>query len=160
MRTGPGKALSLQAPRRSLRLSPERLKEFDTYIEEAARVYNIPEALIRAVIHVESDYNHRAISSAGAIGLMQLMPRTAESVGVSDPFDPRENIAGGTRYLRMLANQFRGDLKLTLAAYHAGPGAVTKYQGIPPYQTTRAYVEMVISLYRQKKGNALVSNRG
>ena len=86
------------------------------------------------------------------MGLMQLMPRTAASMGVSDPFDPRQNIFGGARYLRLLANKFNGDLVLTIAAYNAGEGAVTRYRGVPPYAETRRYVQRVLSHYYTFRG--------
>jgi len=118
-------------------------------IDKAAARYNIPAELVRAVIWAESAGDGGAISSAGAIGLMQLMPRTAGEMYVEDPVDPAQNIMGGTRYLRSLANQFNGDMILTLAAYNAGPDAVKKYGGIPPFDETREYVKRVISYYQQ-----------
>lgn len=155
MRTGPGKARSVHAPRRSRSLSPERYRRYDLHIRQAAALYHIPEALIRAVISVESDYDPQAVSRAGARGLMQMMPFTWKGMGVTDPFDARQNIFGGTRFLRVLANRFRGDLVLTIAAYHAGAGAVTKYGwSIPPYATTQAYVRMVLSRYRRERAKA------
>jgi soluble lytic murein transglycosylase-like protein len=99
------------------------------------------------VIRVESDYNAGAVSHVGAEGLMQLMPGTAGRMGVTDSFDPRQNILGGSRYLRVLANTFDGDLILTIAAYNAGEGAVMRYDGIPPYEETRRYVERVLGWY-------------
>jgi len=129
--------------------SPERFSRYDSYIHEASRLYQIPEAFIRAVIHVESSYDPRVISWAGAQGLMQLMPGTARRMGVDDPFDPYQNIMGGTRYLRMLANMFDGDIMLTIAGYHAGEGAVQKYNGIPPYSSTIAYIRRVLDWYHR-----------
>ena len=104
----------------------------------AATLYQIPEQLVRAVIKVESDYDPRAVSVSGARGLMQLMPDTAERMQVRDIDDPRENIFGGVRLLRILANAFNGDLSLTVAAYNAGPDAVMRHGGVPPYEQTRA----------------------
>jgi soluble lytic murein transglycosylase-like protein len=101
------------------------------------------------VIKVESDYDPRAVSSAGARGLMQLMPETAERLGVKDINDPRENIFGGVRYLRVLANMFNGDLDFTIAAYNAGENAVVQHGGIPPYAQTRDYVVKVTKFYRR-----------
>lgn len=98
-------------------------------------------------MQVESNFNPHVVSHAGAIGLMQLMPRTASSMGVRDPFDPRQNILGGARYLRILANRFRGNLVLTVAAYNAGEGAVLRYRGVPPYAETRRYVRRVLEHY-------------
>ena len=126
--------------------------EYDAYIREAASLYQIPEALVRAVIRVESNFDARAISRANAQGLMQLIPATAERMLVTDPFDARQNVLGGTRYLRVLANLFNGNLQLTLAAYNAGEGAVIKYNGIPPYEETQAYVTRVLSFYNLYRG--------
>lgn len=127
--------------------SAERYHRYDPFITEAAALYRLPEAFIRAVIRVESDYNAGAVSHVGAEGLMQLMPGTAGRMGVTDSFDPRQNILGGSRYLRVLANTFEGDLILTIAAYNAGEGAVMRYDGIPPYEETRRYVERVLGWY-------------
>lgn len=126
---------------------PHRYRRYDAFIREAATLYQLPEAFLRAVMRVESDFNPTVVSRAGAIGLMQLMPRTAASMGVRDPFDPRQNILGGARYLRILANLFEGDLILTVAAYNAGEGAVMRYRGIPPYAETQRYVRRVLRHY-------------
>jgi soluble lytic murein transglycosylase-like protein len=126
-----------------------RYTRFDEHIRQAAALYQIPEALVRAVIKVESDYDPRAVSYAGARGLMQLMPPTADRMQVKDINDPRENIFGGVRYLRVLANMFNGDLDLTVAGYNAGEGAVVQYGGIPPYEQTRDYVVKVTKFYRR-----------
>lgn len=128
---------------------PTRYTRFDEWIRQAAALYQIPEQLVRAVIKVESDYEPRAVSSAGARGLMQLMPDTADRLQVKDINDPRENIFGGVRYLRILANTFNGDLELTVAAYNAGEESVMKYGGIPPYAETRNYVVKVTRFYRR-----------
>jgi len=128
---------------------PSRYSRYDESIRQAAALYQIPEQLVRAVIKVESDYDPRAISSAGARGLMQLMPETAERLGVRDIHDPRENIFGGVRYLRVLANMFNGDLDLTVAAYNAGENAVIKHGGVPPFEQTRDYVVKVNRFYRR-----------
>jgi len=129
--------------------SPERFSRYDEYIRQAATLYQIPEELVRAVIRVESDFDPRAVSPANARGLMQLVPETAERMMVTDSFDPRQNIFGGVRYLRVLANLFNGDIQLTIAAYNAGEGAVIRYGGIPPYQETQDYVVKVLGHYRQ-----------
>jgi soluble lytic murein transglycosylase-like protein len=129
--------------------SPERYTRYDSFIREAATLYQIPEALVRAVIRVESDFDPRAVSPANARGLMQMIPETAERMMVSDIFDPRQNIFGGVRYLRVLANTFNGDLSLTVAAYNAGEGAVMRHGGIPPYPETQDYVVKVVGYYRQ-----------
>jgi len=128
---------------------PSRYTRFDEHIRQAAALYQIPEQLVRAVIKVESDYDPRAVSYAGARGLMQLMPETAERMQVKDINDPRENIFGGVRYLRVLANMFNGDLELTVAAYNAGEQAVMSHGGIPPYAQTRDYVVKVTKYYRR-----------
>jgi soluble lytic murein transglycosylase-like protein len=156
MRTGPGKAASVRGIRgRRRKADPGRFTRFDQHIREAAALYHIPEPLIRAVISVESDYEPNVVSHKGAKGLMQLMPAVCEGMGVTNVFNPRQNIFGGTRLLRILANQFGGDLVLTLAGYHAGAGAVKKYLArdykIPPYQTTHAYIRMVLSRYYKLK---------
>jgi soluble lytic murein transglycosylase-like protein len=132
---------------------PERTPaHYDSYIREAARLYQIPEALVRAVIRVESNFDPRAVSHANAQGLMQLIPATAERMLVSDPFDARQNVLGGTRYLRVLANLFNGNLQLTLAAYNAGEGAVIRYRGIPPFEETQMYVTKVMQFYNLYRG--------
>lgn len=126
-----------------------RYTRYDEWIRQSASLYQIPEQLVRAVIKVESDYDARAVSYAGARGLMQLMPGTAERLQVRDINDPRENIFGGVRYLRILANMFNGDLELTVAAYNAGEEAVMRHGGIPPYAQTRDYVVKVTHFYRR-----------
>ncbi|HSA22357.1 MAG TPA: lytic transglycosylase domain-containing protein [Myxococcota bacterium] len=125
--------------------------EYDTFIVEASERFDIPAALVRAVIAVESNFDPQAVSHAGAEGLMQLMPETAKQVGVEDTFDPRQNILGGTRYLRQLANAFAGDLVLTLAAYNAGQQRVVKHNDIPPIDETQIYVRRVLQLYYHYK---------
>lgn len=121
---------------------------FDGYIREAAELYGIPEAFIRAVIKVESNYNPNAVSRVGAMGLMQLMPATAEHMKVTDPFDPRQNILGGTRYLRRLSDKYDGDINLVLSGYNAGPGNVAKVGGIP-FEKTQKYVRDVYYWYKK-----------
>jgi soluble lytic murein transglycosylase-like protein len=132
--------------------SPERFARYDQHIREAAALYQIPVELVRAVIKVESDFDPRAVSPANARGLMQMIPETAERMMVQDSFDPRQNIFGGTRYLRVLANLFNGDIQLTLAGYNAGEGAVMRYGGIPPYAETQDYVARVLNYYRTYRG--------
>jgi soluble lytic murein transglycosylase-like protein len=141
---------------------PARTTRFDPYIREAALLYQLPESFIRAVMRVESNFYVDAVSAKGAMGLMQLMPRTAASMGVVDPFDPRQNVLGGARFLRVLANRFEGDLVMTIAAYNAGAGAVTKYGGVPPYAETRRYVRRVLSHYysfRAAQSGSAVASR-
>ncbi len=132
---------------------PARYTRYDTWIGEAASLYQIPVELVRAVIKVESDYSPGAVSYAGARGLMQLMPDTATSLDVRDIDDPRENIFGGVRFLRILANAFGGDLVLTVAGYNAGQDAVMRYGGVPPYAQTRDYVTKVLGLYRRHQAD-------
>ncbi|UCF95522.1 MAG: lytic transglycosylase domain-containing protein [Desulfobacterales bacterium] len=113
-------------------------------IERAAAQYQLPPALLTAVVRAESDFKVTAVSPAGAQGLMQLMPATARELGVNDPFDIEQNINGGARYLRQMLDRFDGDLRLALAAYNAGPGTVKKFGGDVPYPETRLYVERVL----------------
>lgn len=120
--------------------------EFDGLIEDASKRYGLSTALIRAVIRTESAFDSMAVSRAGAQGLMQLMPALAEDMGVDDPFDPRENIMAGTRYLSSLLADHDGDLELALASYNAGPGAVARYQGIPPFKETQQYIKRIMRL--------------
>jgi soluble lytic murein transglycosylase-like protein len=141
-----------QPPSGSRSKDPARYSRYNGLIDEAARLYQLPEPFIRAVMRVESDFNPSVVSRAGAMGLMQLMPKTARSMGVADPFDVRQNILGGARYLRILANRFKGDLVLTVAAYNAGEGAVEKYNGIPPYKETQRYVRRVLKHYYAYRG--------
>jgi soluble lytic murein transglycosylase-like protein len=128
-----------------------RYTRYDTFIGEASRTFSIPESFIRAVIRVESDYDPHVVSVAGAQGLMQLMPETAKRMNVKDSFDPHDNVMGGTRYLRYLANMFSGDMVLTIAGYHAGEGAVLKYRGVPPYESTHGYIKRVLMYYNRYK---------
>lgn len=124
-----------------------RQDAFDDIVREASAAYDVPSPFIKAVIRVESNFNPLAISHAGAQGLMQLMPRTAKSLGVRDPFDPRQNIFGGTKLLRLLIDRYDGDINLILAAYNAGDVAVNRYDGIP-YPQTRDYVASVYRWYK------------
>jgi soluble lytic murein transglycosylase len=112
-------------------------------IRANARAYRLEEALLKAVIKVESNYNPLSLSDKGAQGLMQLIPATARLMKVSDPFDPADNIRGGSNYLRQMLDQFNGNLDLALAAYNAGPNAVLRHGGIPPFDETRVYVQRV-----------------
>ena len=127
----------------------ERYTRYDELIREAAGYYQLPEAFVRAIIKVESDYDQTAHSVAGAQGLMQLMPETAGHLLVTDAWDPRENVFGGCRYLRILANTFNGDLDLTIAAYNAGEGSVIRAGGIPDIAETQDYVVKVKAFYRR-----------
>ncbi|MFQ5513410.1 MAG: lytic transglycosylase domain-containing protein [Myxococcota bacterium] len=127
---------------------PRGPRAWDGVIRWAGRSHGLSPALVKAVVHTESLFDPLAISLKGALGLMQLMPDTADALGVDDPFDPWQNIEGGTRYLSYLILRFHGDLSLGLAAYHAGERAVRRYSGIPPFPETRRYVSKVLTLYR------------
>lgn len=119
--------------------------ELDSLIEKASAEYQLRPGLLRALIKTESNFNPSTVSAAGAMGLTQLMPGTARGLGVTDPFDAEQNIFGGARYLRQQLDAFHGDERLALAAYNAGPGAVRRYNGIPPYPETQQYVTRVLS---------------
>jgi soluble lytic murein transglycosylase-like protein len=124
---------------------------YEEIIQDAALKYDMDPALIRAVMQAESAFHPYAVSRAGAEGLMQLMPALADEMGVTDSFDPRENIMGGTRYLKRLLDYHRGNLDLALASYNAGPGNVERYGGIPPFRETRRYVKTIKALYARSK---------
>jgi soluble lytic murein transglycosylase len=129
-----------------------RSRVYDPLIGDAAANEGIPPALVKAVIAAESAFDSGAVSRKGAQGLMQLMPRTAKQMGVSNPLEPAQNVRGGTSYLRSMIDRY-GDLGRALAAYNAGPTAVDRYGGIPPFQETRDYVERVLSYYRRYHGD-------
>lgn len=149
-----------RAPKSAVRLGAERFHRYDADIRAAARRYQLPESLIRAVIHTESNYRAHAVSRVGASGLMQLMPKTAKALGVKDAFDPGQNIYGGSRYLRLLANRYNGDMVLVLAAYNAGAGNVEKHGGVPPFQETRAYVRSVLRRFYAYERQAQLGGDG
>lgn len=127
---------------------------YDSFIEEAATRYSLPEGLLRSVIQEESGFDTTAESRAGALGLMQLMPALATELGVEQPFDPRENIMAGAQYLRALLDRHRGNVPLALASYNAGPGAVARYGKIPPFPETRRYVKKVTALAAKDRAGA------
>src|SRR3989338_320219 len=118
-------------------------------IRHASFQHHVPEALIRALIKVESNFNESAVSQVGAQGLMQIMPQTALELGVDNPFDPRQNILAGTRYFQDLLNQFEGNLEKALAAYNAGPETVEKFQGVPPFKETKKFIKLVLHYYKK-----------
>ena len=120
---------------------PEQINQL---VQQNADIWQVDPALIKSVIANESSFNANATSPVGAQGLMQLMPETAASLGVRNPYDPAQNVAGGTRYLRSLLDRFKGDTRLAVAAYNAGPGAVEKYGDVPPYAETQSYVKNVL----------------
>ncbi|MGA1839123.1 MAG: transglycosylase SLT domain-containing protein [bacterium] len=131
----------------------------DRIINRVSRVFNIDSNLIRAIIKVESNFNTRAVSRAGAKGLMQLMPKTAYKMDVSDPFNPEENIFGGVKYFKYLLDRFDNNLEISLAAYNAGETAVLKYGGIPKYRETRQYVKKVLKQYSYYKSKRRPDDR-
>ena len=124
---------------------------YHKFIVQTAIQYQIDPALIKAIIMAESGYNPNAVSKKGAKGLMQLMPRTAEALGVEDIFNPRQNITGGVQYFKRLVNRFNGDVKLALAAYNAGSRYVRNYKGVPPFKATRHYIRKVFKYYQKYK---------
>jgi Transglycosylase SLT domain/Domain of unknown function (DUF4124) len=138
----PGKGTLIHSPQ----WKPNYSGEWDIDIEAAAAQHGVSVDLVRAVIQVESAFDHLAVSSKGAQGLMQLMPDTARRMGVANTFDARQNIFGGVRYLRLLLDMFQGDVRLATAAYNAGPNAVVRYGGVPPFRETRGYVQKVQAL--------------
>jgi soluble lytic murein transglycosylase-like protein len=131
----------------------------EDFVEEVAARHGVPKNLVLAVIAVESQFDPQAVSARGAIGLMQLMPATAQILGVSDPFDPRENIQGGVRHLRALMDRFDNNLTLALAAYNAGAKAVITHGGVPPYRETRQYVKRVLRRLDRDDGMSLQHER-
>ncbi len=142
--TYPGKGTVIHS--RAYRLRPSYNGEYNHHISAASAAHGVSVDVVRAVIQVESDFDRLAVSSKGAQGLMQLMPFTARRFGVSDPFDARQNIFAGVRYLRFLLDLFQGNVSLALAGYNAGENAVLRYRGVPPFKETRAYVDKILSL--------------
>ena len=150
--TNTGEATARHAPSLGRRVEP---RELGPLIDRYADRYSLDPKLVHAVIRAESGYNTRAVSPKGARGLMQLMPATARELDVEDAFDPASNIAGGTRYLRRMLDQFAGSVELALAGYNAGPEAVRQFGGIPPFPETRKYVTRILREYRGDGGYEL-----
>jgi soluble lytic murein transglycosylase-like protein len=145
--TGAAQTNAVQPTSKLLEDMPLADQNLSTLIEAAANKYQVDPKLVAAVAEVESNGNQNAVSSVGAIGVMQLMPDTAASLGV-DPYDKQQNIEGGAKYLRQMLDTFGGDLQKAVAAYNAGPGAVKDYGGVPPYKETQNYVSKVLDIYR------------
>lgn len=145
------KTLSDNKPSNDIKQTKPIMSQIEEAIEDASYKYKVPAALIKAMIRQESNFNPKSVSSVGAIGLMQLMPNTAEGLGVADPFDIRQNIDGGTKYLKGLLARFNSDYSLAIAAYNAGPTAVKRYGGVPPYQETQNHVRKVLKYYHEYK---------
>jgi len=127
--------------------APVPPEQIDALVNQNAAIWQVDPALVKAVIANESGFDAAATSPVGAQGLMQLMPETAAAMGVRDPYDAAQNVAGGTRYLRAMLDRFKGDTRLAIAAYNAGPGAVEKYGDVPPYAETHNYVDNVLGSY-------------
>ena len=140
---------------RSKKRKPSQfLKEYDWMIKQAASRFGVDSSLIRAVIKAESDFDHNAVSRKGAQGLMQLMPETSDEMKVENPFNPEENIFGGTHYLSLLLDRFKNNKTLALAAYNAGPEKVEIHQGIPPFPETKSFIKKVLDYYKRYKTGA------
>ena len=137
-------------------VNPERA--YDEIINEAATTYDVDPDLIRAVMRAESAFNPLVVSPAGAQGLMQLMPALAEEMGVTDPFDPRQNIMAGAKYLRWLLDLNRGNIPLTLAGYNAGPTVVSRYKRVPPFKETQRYVKKITGFLEDAKRDVMTTN--
>ncbi|MGA3086528.1 MAG: lytic transglycosylase domain-containing protein [Thermodesulfobacteriota bacterium] len=136
-----------KSPTYSITLTPQELEvsvsTYDPWIRSACQKHSLDPALVKAVIHVESKFDPLAVSPRGAVGLMQIDPVTAKELGIKDPFNPKHNIDGGVRYLKVLLDAFEGDQRLALAAYNAGPSRVFQHNGIPPFKDTKKYLKQV-----------------
>jgi len=148
VRNDPRFKLYMRTPNHS-KPSKQYIRDYDEAIAKASRKFRVEPSLIKAVIRAESDFDQKAVSHKGAQGLMQLMPDTAYNMEVADPFDPEENILGGTRYLSLMLDRFQNNVQLALAAYNAGPERVEEHRGIPPFAETRTFVERVLRYYGQ-----------
>lgn len=131
-----------------IKFSNYNSNKYDHIINEAAKRYGVSFPIVKAIIKAESSFNPKAVSKKGAIGLMQIMPQNLRPLNIRNPYDPKENILGGTRYFRYLLDFFGGKLTYAVAGYNAGPNSVVKYNGIPPYEETEKYVKKVIRYYR------------
>ena len=132
--------------------SLKRLNKFESYIDKASELYNVDKNLIKSVILAESAANEKAVSGAKAKGLMQLMDKTAQDLGVNNVFDPEQNIFGGTKYLAQMLRLYNGDVDLALASYNAGPQNVEKYNGVPPFEETKDYISRVLGYFNHFNG--------
>lgn len=135
----------------SLNVSPPP-QDIQKLISKVSSQVGVDHDLFESLVQAESDFNPREVSSKGALGLTQLMPGTAKALGISDPMDPEKNLLGGAKYLHQLLNQFNGDERLALAAYNAGPGAVRRFDGIPPYKETQHYVDKIMARVASLRG--------
>lgn len=147
----PQKIVTFQTPLRKTKRVMRAEKRFGPLIRQIADRHTVDPALVKAIILAESSYDHRAVSNRGAAGLMQLMPATAQAMGVEDRFNPENNIEGGVRYFKKLMVRFNGDKRMALAAYNAGSRKVRQYQGVPPFKATRRYIEKVLRYYDHYK---------
>lgn len=134
--------------RTSVREPTQYIKDYEGLIKQASEKFSVDPYLVKAVIKAESDFDYQAVSNKGAQGLMQLMPETADDMEVADPFNPEENIFGGTRYLSLLMERYDNDKNLALAAYNAGPERVEEYKGIPPFTETQQFIKRVLYYYK------------
>jgi hypothetical protein len=147
----PFEAARAMSPRSAAAPSSKTAPPLSEVVNNASATYHLDPDLVNSVIHAESGFNAHAVSPKGARGLMQLMPGTANQLGVNDAFDPASNVAGGSKYLRELLEQYNFDLVKALAAYNAGPKRVDQYRGVPPFRETRAYVARIVHEYNKKK---------
>lgn len=153
---------SVSSGKQGITVATSRLKfrEFDPIILRAARQHQVDPALVKAIVMAESGFNPRAVSTQGAQGLMQLMPKTARALGVKDSFNPEHNIDAGVRHLKSLLNKFDNNLRHAVAAYNAGSSKVKKHNGVPPFRSTRIYLKKVFQYYRYYKGEIGQSTDG